>query len=381
MRVLNVVDTVFELYYLSSVGYLLQHARPDVSLRLAATPRAAAKLNQELESLYSDIQIFECSGISFRPARDIVTSLRCWRKLGQLDLRADIVCISSFCEYFANILCRHLCGGPRLVALRMCNYDVQRLYQTKKTLLSFYLNAFNRLFGASTLEYRWSSNTTLNVAYWFKHNPYHRTICISDWGYGQNGSEFRLPPPFIALRQLYGVNDHVDLQQEPTILVAGERTPLFGMGEPSIQSLYDSVFDFLRQEFAGYRLLFKPRAGLTDIQRVKLDGFEILSPKIPFEELCLRNSYSKVISVKSTACKVAAYFGQPAYLLYPMFDLPSSLRQVLDAYHADMQQVIKVYDLSELLNDPPPVPRLDIHELSKLYRQAVMEGADEVCHP
>jgi hypothetical protein len=130
----------------------------------------------------------------------------------------------------------------------------------------------------------------------------------------------------------------------------------------------------LKQKFIGYRLLFKPRERITDIQKLKLDGFEIVSPKIPLEELCLRNSYAKVISAKSTACKVAAYCGIPAYVLYPMFQLPPTLRQMLNAYLADMQSVVRVHDLSDLMNAPPATPKYAIQELSKLYWQAVVEG-------
>ena len=375
MRVLNVANTVFELYYLSSVGYLLRHARPDISLRLVTTPHVAARLNQELEGLYSDVQVLGFPSISYRPAPDVVRSLRFRHRLGQLDLRADIVCISSFREYFANILCRYWANGPRLVALRMCDYECDRLCQARRPLRSVYLNLLNHLFGVSTMEYRWHSDTAFTYAYWYTRNPYHRTICISDWGHGQTGSEFRLPPPFVALRQLYGVGNDAGLRQEHAILVAGERTPLFETWDAAAQSLYDHIFDFLRQHFDGYRLLFKPRAGLTDSTHLRLDGFEMVPADMPFEELCLRNVYDRVISIKSTACKVAAYCGQPAYVLYKMFDLPTNLRQTLDAYLSDMQSIVKVRNLNELLHDPPVVHGISIDKLSRSYWQAVVAGA------
>jgi len=385
MRILNVVNTVFELYYLSSVGYLLKHARPDVSLRLLTTPRVAAKLNQELKSLYSDIQIVEFPDgpggsvlrrlVLGRPMLDIGRTSRFLRQLGKLDLCADIVCISSFRTYFANIMCRYLPGSTRLVALRMCDHECSSLCQVKAPLRSTYFNLFNRLFGASTMEYRWHSNTAFTSACWYTHDPYHRTICISDWGHGQTGSEFRLPAPFVALRRLYGVENDAGSRRERAILVAGERTPLFETWDAESQSLYDHIFEFLRQNFAGYRLLFKPRPGLTDTAHLRLDGFEMVPADMPFEELCLRNTYDRVISIKSTASKVAAYCGQPAYVLYQMFDLPINLRQTLDAYLSDMQSVVKVNDLNELLNDPAFGGGVNLDELSRSYWQAVVKGA------
>lgn len=373
MRVLNVVNTTFELYYLSSVGYLLSRARPSVSLGLLTGPKLVQKLNSELASLYSDVQVVGFPTVSGRLHRDVARSLNFRRQLGQLNLQADVVCISSFREYFANIVCRNLDSGPRLVALRMCDHECERLCRVREPRHAAYLNLLNVLFGASTMRYRWHPDAAHAFqSKTYNRNPYHRTICISDWGHGQTRNEYRLPPPFVALRGLYGLENSTDLKHEKAILVAGERTPPFKCWDATTQSLYDRFFDFIRQHFAGQRLLFKPRARLTDTAQLRLDGFEMVPADTPFEELCLRNIYDRVIAIKSTACKVAAYCGQPAYVLYRMFDLPMSIREPLDAYLADMQRVIKIRDLNELLQEPPPAASFDMEKLSALYWQAVL---------
>lgn len=374
MQILNVVNTVFELYYLSSVGYLLQRAQPGIRLRLLITPQTATKLNPELASLYSDVQTVDFPAISGLPLKDVRNSLYFRRQLRKLDLNADIICISSFREYFANILCRYLEGRTRLVALRMANQENERLCQVKKPLRSLYLNFFNYRFGASTMEYRWHSETAFSYTYWFRRDPYQRTISISDWGHGQSGeNQFRLPPPFVALRHYYSPEKTAASHGHDIVLI-GERTPLFENWDAQAQSLYEHVFDFLRQNFVGYGLLCRPRTGFTDVKKMEhlLKGFKMMPSDVPFEELCLRHNYSKVISVKSTACKVAAYCGQPAYVLYPMFEFPLSIRQTLDAYLADMQAVAKVQDLNELLYDVPNMFTPDIDQLSALYTQAIL---------
>ena len=371
MRILNVVNTVFELYYLSSAGYLLKLCMPDTKLRLLVTPLVAAKLSHELKSLYSDIQVTEFPRISGKPAQDIAKGLRFYRRLRQLNFDVDIICISSWREYFANILCRYLANGPRLVALRMCDHRCDYLCCARKPLRAAYNNVLNRLFGASTMEYRWHKATALTESRLYTRNPFYRTICISDWGHKQAGSEFRLPPPFIALRQLYDHKKDEDISQKAPILVIGERTPLFESWGAEAQSLYESIFEFLKWNFTECKLLFKPHAGLTDIDTIKLSGFDIIPADISVEELCLRNKYSRVISVKSTACKVAAYCGQPAYVLYPMFKFSNDLKESLNAYTEDMRSVIKVTDLSQLIPQPPPPLAFDIEKMSSEYRQAI----------
>ncbi|MEW6172012.1 MAG: hypothetical protein AB1510_02955 [Bacillota bacterium] len=371
MKALCVPNTVFELYYLSAVGYLLKLAEPETELRLLTTQRVFQKLNPELAKLYASINVVRFPGLVRRPWFDVAQSRAFVKQLRELEPDCNIVLVGSFREYYANIICRQFGDKSRLVALRMCDHECDRLCQSKKLLYPLYNNAFNRLFGASTLEYRWSSDSTFNYAYWFKRDPYHRTICISDWGHGQKGSAYRLPPPFIALRHFFGINQ--ESEDEKSVLVAGERTPLFGMDDPSIQELYDRILEFIKQRFTGYRLLFKPRPGLTDTERLKLEGFEMVSPEIPFEELCLRNRFSRVISVKSTASKVAAFCGLPAYVVYPMFKLAPNLRTMLDAYQSDMRSVVKVSELDQLVEDPPVMRNTGLDELSRSFWQAVAQ--------
>jgi len=378
MNILNVAYTPFELYYVSSVGYLLTLANPNVKLHLLTRPAVAKKMSPKLAELYTNIitaDLLRRPSPQLRDAyKSISWSIKFIQRLRELDFHTDIVCISAFREYFANILCRYLPGNPRLVAVRMSDQDIDQLPPEKRPLLSLYLNMFNRIFGASTLEYRWSADTTFNYAHWFRNNPYDRTIYISDWGHGQEGPEFRLSPPFAALRNYYGVEASSENGHRPTILIAGERTPLFRMDDPSIQALYEHILDFIRTEFKDHRLLFKPREKLTDVKKLKLDGFELLTAELPFEEICLRNQFNKVISVKSTASKVAAFFGHPAYVLYPLFDLPPRLRQILDIYQADMRGVVKVSDLKQLTAPLPSSSQLDVGALRDQYWHAVAAG-------
>ena len=370
MRILFIANTVFELYYLSAVAHLLREAQPDVSLRLLVRPRTAPALNAELSGLYSDIQELEITYLSGRPDWDIINSLRFRRRLASLDLDADIVCISSFREYFANILCRYVPADTRMVAFRMCDHFPDEETYMKRRARSMYNNLFNWVFGASTMEYRWLAEDSMFGSKWYVHNLYSRTICISDWGSPNDRDHMRLPPPHGSLRKLYGTNgDSTRQGAKPAILVAGERTPLFQAWNETDQAKYESLFGFLSERFPDHRLFFKPRPNFTDTSQVPLDGFEMVPPDMPFEELCLRQDFSKVISVRSTTSKIAAYCGLSGYLLYPMFDLPKSVAVFCDREFADMRSIVRVTQLDDLLREPDPQPRTA--DLPGLYWDAV----------
>jgi len=375
MQILNIVNTTFELYYLSAVGYLLKLAHPETGLRLLATQKTISKLNPDLASLYDDIQLFKPVQMTVRrPWVDLIGTLRFRRQIEHLDLHADIICISSFREYFANILCRQLGNNSRIVAFRMCDYECDNLSQKKNRLYQAYLNAFNSQFGFSTMEYRFHSDpATMAATSWYRHSPYHRTICISDWKNGQDGSRFRLPPPFIALKQLYKLPLTTEFEDKKPILVAGERTPLYPCWGDSDQDLYKGIFNFIRENFKENDLLFKPRPGLTNIENLPLEGFHLVPGEIPFEELCLRNQYSRVISIKSTSSKLAAFCGHPAYLLYPMFNFPQNIREILDTYLSDMKAIINVQNFNDLLQVPSSSFNPDLDALSQQYWKAVVD--------
>lgn len=366
------VNTIFELYYLSSVGHLLKRTDSNLDLKLLTNPKVLSLVNTDISRLYSNIEVVEFPRISRSLIKTYTDSQEFIKKVRDIDLSADVLCISSFAEYFANILCKLLHNEMRLIAFRMANYESETICNVKKPLRASYYNLFNRTFGISAMEYRWHPDTVHTSYLWYKNNPYERTVYISDWGIGQNNAEFRLPPPFMALREFYKLGKP---PESNTIVFLGERTPIYEDWGQKDQEQYNLIFDFLRKNFSEHRLLFRPRPGFTELDKMKsnLEGFEIMEPSTPFEELCTRNHYSKVISIKSTACKVAAYYGIPSYLLYPMFNLPLKLQDILDAYLSDMKSIVRVHSPEDIHSVKTALDEQELNELSDLYRRAVLE--------
>lgn len=377
MKILNVVNTTYELYYVSAVGCLLKEMQPEITLRLLTRPHIARTLPVELKQLYADVQALHFIEDNGRILDGVRKSLAFRRHLHWLDLRADVVCISSFRQYFANMLCRQLKGQARLVALRHADHACDASCDLEKPNEARHFNTINRIFGASTMEYRWHRDTAHVCARWYRNDPYDRTICYSDWGHEVNGTDYRLPPPFVALRHLYrkadGRASGAKAEQPPTVLVLGERTPLCEGWTSEQQSIYETLFDSLRANFRKHRLLFKPRSELTRLDELPLDGFDMLPDTVSLEELLLRNSYDRVISVKSTGSKLGAALGHPSYWLYPMFSFPEVLRNSFEGYLEDMRSVTRVSDLSQLQEDSSVAIETDLERLGNQYVRAVLE--------
>jgi hypothetical protein len=384
MKILFIVNTQFELYYLSSVAYLLKSKERDLKAELLIRREIEEKITPEIQSLYSKINTFEVPKNFPKLNRDLIkTTLNFWDNIRQsiqfknylknFDFDIDIICISSFREYFANILTKHVPSRVRLVALRMADSTDELLSQKTtnifNSLKALYLNIKNFIFGHSLMEYRWNKDTGAMILNNFVHNPYHRTILITDHDFGKESINYRLPPPFIALRELY---EPLKENKKPAILVAGERTSLYETWDKDSKR-YNQFLDYLRENFEEYDLYFKGRAKVTEFEKLNLKGFKIVKGKVPLEEVCLKKRFDKVISIKSTCSKIGAYFGYNSYLLYPMFNLPKNSLEIVEHYFRDMSSIVRVKSMSDLLRKPAPTFSLQTENLADQYYQAIVK--------
>ena len=129
----------------------------------------------------------------------------------------------------------------------------------------------------------------------------------------------------------------------------------------------------MRDNFKNYKLLFKPKKGKTDPSQYNLEGFEVLKPEISLEEICLRKNIKKVISIRSSSSKVAAWLGISGYLLYPLFKLPKELKEVVENENYDVRSIIRVNEFQDLKKDSDfSAQKYDFDALTSLYSEAIM---------
>jgi len=355
-KILMVPATNFELYYLSSVSRLLKAKDGELELKLFLPFGLEKNLTPELKNLYSGIDFFQMPAltpkISKNPVKmlfNVLENLRQYRNFKRQAKKTvegcDIICIAGIKEFFANVLCKISPKDVRLVALRTANEEAENpaLYQ-KRPLLSFFLNIKNFLFG------------------------YHRTISITDYDIGKKGQNFRLPPSFRALKEIYRIED-----DSPSILVAGDQTPLYSSWDAEDQKRYDEFFNYMRENFKDYKLYFKGKKRKTDISQYNLDGFEVLDPGFCLEEICLKKNIKKVISIRSSSSKIASWLGVSGYLLYPLFKMPEALRKIVENENCDMRSIIRINNFEDLNKDSNHSnQKYNINDLVSLYWEAIV---------
>ena len=209
MKILIIAGTNFELYYLSSVASLLKSRDESLDFNLLLRHIYDKNLTPEIKKLYSKIDLFEIPPLTFPISKNPLKTISNFFENISLYLKfrnyikrnipnnIDIICISCFREFVANVLCKIVPKNVRLVALRMADQKVEESTPfKKKSFFSFLLNIKNFLLGYSIMEYKWRTDTNnWLVSKNFIKYPYHRTISITDHNIGKENSSYRLPPP------------------------------------------------------------------------------------------------------------------------------------------------------------------------------------------
>lgn len=381
IKILNTAATAFELYLLTSVGIILKRALPEVQIDLLLDERLAKELHitDTIKKFYNKIFYVNFPGpISSR--RKIFNNIHeAWKfrkYLKKFDFHYQYFFINSYNEFFSNMLYRHLPQSTNIIIVTVYSKP-QIVPDFKFKMIYRQFQLYDFLFGYSPSSYKWSPITKRLSDKKILRYPKHIKILISDHEVNDKNLknfEHILPPPFMILKTLYPNYDTT-----PSILFAGERTPLYPTWTDKDEKVYENIFQYLREHFKEYQLYFKPRLGFTNMDMVKkyLKNFIMIDPREPLEELLAKKYFHKVISIKSTVSRLGAYFQMPSYVLYPMFNMPKNLKLgMADNIFQELHTVIQCTSLDDLNKIPKIID--NVEKLTQKYLSAI-QSTRKVC--
>ncbi len=395
MRVLVIAHTNFEIEVLTSIALGVIAAAPETVFDLYVGSRVKNRIAPEHSRVFKNIYVSEfahayrflwiksLSQLPLLPYRYIQFFYKTLVFLFGLKRAVpweeiDTVLSTSFREYYMNVLIKHIPRHIKLITIRLADHAADDECTKKHWLNSFSCNLFNRLFAYSCMEYRWHTTMPAMYAYKYIRNPYHKSIAISD---GKTSPSLRerevlLRAPLVFLRKLFPAEAK---QPAKRILVIGERTPVTAnwSGDTTDAAWtspehlrYQAFLDMLAEKYKGYELYFTPRKHLTILNRLQLDRYILLSEDSSLERLFSTMSFEKVISIKSTGCKSASFFGYPSYVIYPLLGLNAGMEDVLRGFFRACDFIVPVYafeDLERVTQDP-----IDEHLLATQFAEAVL---------
>ena len=141
------------------------------------------------------------------------------------------------------------------------------------------------------------------------------------------------------------------------ILIIGERTPISPSWSIKDTNKFSKLVILIRKQFNNPKFFLRPRAGLTNNDFYKFLDPIFLDPYQLFDDQLVKLNPSLVISIKSTASKVAGYYGYNSIILFRCFNFKKS----------------ELFHLNHLFADNSPIQFInnfeDIKSIKKSFKQ------------
>ncbi len=247
-----------------------------------------------------------------------------------------------------SILSRYFKGSVKLIAIKQ-GLNLNNLYNHKILDKGYFHNSlYYFLFGYSNIIYYGIKHDEIKISKskfmysmlkWTK-DPIENVITIGKKNIELITNDVFCLPKFKKNNDIFKKN----------ILIIGERTtnttPSLNNSD-SIKKIYSNITKL----FPHHRFYIRPRKKLTerdffkDFNFIELNGDEHLPNQL------LRIKPQLVISIKSSACKIAAYLGYNSFVLYPLLMINDLERKILDYFFGDNDNVHIVKNLIQLTSN------------------------------
>ena len=264
----------------------------------------------------------------------------------------NAVIFGAYRNDITSVLANHFYGKANLLAVKQ-GIDVgDEHYARYSSLVGIHDDIYYGLFGYSSFfkERLVQKNTNKKADYLFvrpvwKKDPFNRIENVFTIGYPKlaengDGTSF-LMPNFDLLK---------DRERKPQsgVLIIGERTPMTPSWGGCQSRMLHQIFEAIKSSFTDDVIYVRGRKGLTTsndfystLKPVYLD------PEQHYDDQLLKLNPKLVISVKSTATKIASYYGYYALLLYPSLGMSNEERFHVDWLFSDGATMVKVYSFED----------------------------------
>jgi len=316
-------------------------------LLLRSTSSAILQSYSEVISFNSKIRnLFSCAAIV--GALDIAR----WAKSRRDYYHA--ILFGAYRNDITSLLARHFHGRAGLFAVKQ-GIDLPNVYyKTYGSLRGLHNYFYYRLFGFSDFRHErliQYVSSPKKSDYFFmrpmwREDPFNRGMNVFTIGIQQNGFDDGTPfliPDFKLLQ-----NQTINYSARQGILVVGERTPMTPSWGKKQDELLREIYSVLLHAVAGERIYLRGRKNLTNNAFYSQLDPIFLDPDQLYDDQLLKLNPRLVVSVKSTATKVAAYYGYATLLFYPCMNFEPAERKHLDYLFADGAPIERVTAIDEI---------------------------------
>lgn len=152
------------------------------------------------------------------------------------------------------------------------------------------------------------------------------------------------------------------------VLIIGERTPMTPTWGGEQSAYLQRIYEIIQNKFPDEKIFVRARKNLTNSYFYSSLNPVFLDPDQLYDDQLIKLNPRLVISVKSTASKVASYYGFNSILLYPSLNFKDSERFHLDYLFADgapFRSLTSVDDFEDMLEEEADKDYFDHDHSSK----------------
>ena len=265
----------------------------------------------------------------------------------------QVVLFGAYRSDITSVLVKSFFGKVNFLTIKQGVDKPKSFYKPYKSLRELHDDIYYKLFGFSSFSrerFVQDSSCSAKSDFLFmrplwKRDPFIREKNVFTLGTGKtdlrDGTQFFIPN-FINIKKM------ISSTRRNGILLIGERTPMTPSWGQDQDILIKKIFSLLAKFSNQEQIFVRGRKGLTnnnfysDLNPIYLDPDQL------FDDQLLKLNPRLVISVKSTATKCAAFYGYPAYILYPSLNFENAECKHLDYLFGDGSPVCRIDSLGKL---------------------------------
>jgi len=335
-KILIVISSSYDLYMITAVlNYKLKRL---YSIALLPT-KIYDSLPDEIKSLYNSCKSYDSdlkNLLSLKSIFNTINLINICRDLKKKNTFSKIY-FGAYRDTVTSLVTKQFKNQAKFIAIKQ-GIDMPEIkFRSFNSIKTIHNKIYFLLFGYSGFKSQkiksknYQNDNLLSRNIWI-NNPFELDNVYT---IGANSVNYSDNHKFIYPKTKYLKNKYSKYKYSNDILLIGERTPISISWSKSDYIKLKKIFYLIKKQTNNCKIFLRPRAKLTNNDFYSFLNPIILDPYQLYDDQLLKLKPKLVISIKSTASKVASYYGFKSILLYKIFELNKNERIHLDYLFAD----------------------------------------------
>ena len=349
-NILIVISSTYDLFILTAI---LKEDLKEVNSTIILPSEIISNVPKNILILYKNIYSYEKNLKNLFSFTAINNSLKLIKlcKLLKKRNRFTTIFFGAYRDTVTSIVTKQFDGYSRFIAIKQGIEIPKNKFKSIFSLNVLHNQIYFKIFGYSPFNKErilnsddYKNDHFLSRDNWEK-NPFKKENVYT---IGSKNTKYidGFPLIFPNLKSLRKIYKNKSITNN--ILIIGERTPISKSWSNTDHRKLTKIIKSLKKNFDNPTFFLRPRLNLTKNKFYDFINPIILDPNQLFDDQLNKLNPNLVISIKSTASKVAAYYGYNSIIIYKCFNLNKSELFHLDYLFGDGSPIIFIKNINDL---------------------------------